>query len=58
MIQCPKCGQVNDSVSNFCRFCGLHFCCSAAESAGFSATTELRGVAAPTVLLENGRVYD
>lgn len=25
MIQCPACGQVNSTESNFCRFCGGRF---------------------------------
>ncbi len=25
MIQCPKCGQFNDTSSHFCRFCGVNF---------------------------------
>jgi RNA polymerase subunit RPABC4/transcription elongation factor Spt4 len=24
-MNCPKCGQVNDQASNFCRFCGTGF---------------------------------
>jgi len=25
MIQCQSCGQTNNDVSNFCRFCGVNF---------------------------------